>query len=285
MPVRIVALVNDTTGTLIASAYKDPEIMIGSICSTGCNAAYMEYCNAIPKFKKNHFPPDSLVAINTEYGTFDNCRKVLRRTRVDYDIDDASARPRQQAYEKMVAGLYLGEIVRRMLLELHNTHGFFSGQDASILRESHILDASFLSIVEEDTSEEHEAVYRLMKEKLNLESTIPERKICRYFVELVGTRSARLYACGIAAICKKRGIQEGRVGVDGAVFHYYSRFRLRASQALRDIMDWPDGCKDPITFQMSEDGSGVGAALIAALAMQNRVDGVHGAPDGITEGA
>lgn len=258
--------------------------MIGSICSTGCNAAYMEDCNAIPKLKKTQFPADFSVAINTEYGAFDNSRKVLRRTRFDYDIDDASSRPRQQAYEKMVAGLYLGEIVRRMLLELHHTHGLFSGEDVSMLRESHILDASFLSIVEEDESETREAVGRLMKEKLNLETTVPERNICRYFVELVGTRSARLYSCGIAAICKKRGIQEGRVGVDGAVFHYYTRFRLRASQALRDIMDWPDGCKDPITFQMSEDGSGAGAALIAALAMQNRVDGVHGASDGITDG-
>ncbi|KAH2710696.1 hypothetical protein KXW03_007324, partial [Aspergillus fumigatus] len=42
IPVRVVALVNDTVGTLFAAAYRDQEVKIGSIASTGCNAAYME---------------------------------------------------------------------------------------------------------------------------------------------------------------------------------------------------------------------------------------------------
>lgn len=262
---------------MIASAYKDPDVKIGSIFSTGCNAAYMETCGAVPKIHAAGHPVDGLVAINTEYGGFDNSSKILHRTRFDKDIDAASARPKQQLYEKMVAGLYMGEIVRRILLELHTEHGLFAGQDVSRLHERNILDSSFLSSIDEDASDTREVIDKLMRDKLNLDTTFPERKTTRYIVEVVGTRSARLYSCGIAAICKKRDMESGKVGVDGSVFNYYTRFRLRAAQALRGILDWPENSPDPIVFQHSEDGSGIGAALVAALAMNQpsrSVDGV-----------
>jgi hexokinase len=39
VPIKLVALVNDTTGSLIASNYVDPSTKIGVILGTGCNAA------------------------------------------------------------------------------------------------------------------------------------------------------------------------------------------------------------------------------------------------------
>lgn len=39
VPIKLVALVNDTTGSLIASNYVDPTTKIGVILGTGCNAA------------------------------------------------------------------------------------------------------------------------------------------------------------------------------------------------------------------------------------------------------
>jgi hexokinase len=45
----LTALINDTTGTLIASHYVDPNTKIACIFGTGCNAAYMEHVNNIPK--------------------------------------------------------------------------------------------------------------------------------------------------------------------------------------------------------------------------------------------
>lgn len=233
----------------------------------------MERCGAVPKIRQAGYQSDGVMAINTEYGAFDSSKQILHRTHFDEDIDAASPRPGQQLYEKMVSGLYLGEIVRRVLLELHTVHNFFDGQDASQLRERNILDTSFLSSIEVDTSDTCEAVRQLMKEKLNLDTTFEERKTTRYLVDVVGTRSSRLYACGIAAICKKRGVARGKVGVDGSVFKHYTGFRLRAARALREILDWPEGEPDPITFQMSEDGSGAGTALVAALALKHKSTG------------
>lgn len=133
----------------MASAYTDPRMKIGCIFGTGCNAAYVEHCGSIPKLAKMGLPDDMEMAINCEWGAFDNEHKILPRTKYDVTIDDESPRPGQQAFEKMIAGLYLGEIFRLALCDLHDEKQIFDGQDISCLRKAYSLDASFLSAIEE----------------------------------------------------------------------------------------------------------------------------------------
>lgn len=68
VPVQITALINDTTGTLMASRYVDPRTKIGVIFGTGCNAAYVEKVKNIPKIKHLGLPDDADLAINCEWG-------------------------------------------------------------------------------------------------------------------------------------------------------------------------------------------------------------------------
>lgn len=151
LPIKLTALINDTTGTLIASAYTDTQIKIGCIFGTGCNAAYMETCGEIPKLSHMNLPPETPMAINCEWGAFDSEHKILPRNEFDVKIDEDSPRPGQQAFEKMIAGLYLGELFRLVLVDLHDnrTVKVFSGQDIGLIRKPYSLDASFLSAVEE----------------------------------------------------------------------------------------------------------------------------------------
>jgi hexokinase len=58
------------------------------------------------------------------------------------------------------------------------------------------------------------------------------------------------------------------------VFNKYPQFKARGAQALREIFDWPDSVrKSPVEIQAAEDGSGVGAALIAALTLKRMKEG------------
>jgi len=114
----------------------------------------------------------------------------------------------------------------------------------------------------------------LFLNKLNLTIDKPECELFRRLAELIGTRAARLSACGIAAICKKKGYESCHVGADGSVFNKYPHFQARGAQALRDIFDWKKGQKDPIVMKAAEDGSGVGAALIAALTIKRIEEGL-----------
>ncbi len=111
-----------------------------------------------------------------------------------------------------------------------------------------------------------------MQDKLKITCTRPELELIRRTAELIGTRAARLSACGIAAICTKKGYKTAHVGADGSVFNKYPHFKERGAQALREILDWPAKKKqadeDPVEVLAAEDGSGVGAALIAALTLK-----------------
>ena len=124
---------------------------MGCIFGTGCNAAYMENCGSIPKLAHMKLPDDMPMAINCEWGAFDNEHQVLPRTVYDVTIDDNSPRPGQQAFEKMVAGLYLGEIFRLVLVDLHDNVDvrIFEGRNIDRLRKAYTLDASFLAAIEE----------------------------------------------------------------------------------------------------------------------------------------
>ncbi|KAJ5734646.1 Hexokinase [Penicillium manginii] len=268
IPVDVVALINDTTGTMIASHYRDPQIKIGSIFSTGTNAAYMEECRLVPKLEGYGLPEDAKVIINTEYGAFDNDRQILPFTPFDHQIDSESLRPGTQLYEKMVSGLYIGEMLRLVMVKLHEEGRLFQDKDITRLRESNVVDATFLSIAEIDTSEGLDDMRKEFEGLFNFSPAVDEMKVCRYLTGLIATRAARLYACGIAAICKRNNIRECHVGVDGSVFNKNSGFKDRASQGLRDILDWPVGEIDLIALNASEDGSGVGAALAASLALK-----------------
>lgn len=299
LPVKLIALLNDTTGTLVASAYTDDHTRIGAIFGTGCNAAYMEDAGSCPKLAHLNLPPQTPVAINCEYGAFDNEHIVLPLTKYDKIIDADSPRPGQQAFEKMISGLYLGEIFRLALLDLHTSTStptspptIFATQPTTKLSKPYSLDASFLSLIEEDPYENLSETQDLLKAKLDITASKHELELVRRLAELIGTRAARLSACGIAAICLKKGYHlPGKggchVGADGSVFNKYPHFKARGAAALSDIFDWDDpplpqrqqqqqgimGQKeegnqeeeDPIDIRASEDGSGVGAALIAAL--------------------
>ena len=275
LPIKLTALINDTTGTLIASAYTDNAMKIGCIFGTGCNAAYMENCGSIPKIAHMNLPPDMPIAINCEYGAFDSEHVVLPRTSYDIVIDRDSPRPNQQAFEKMIAGLYLGELFRLVLLDIHEKGEIkiFEGQDVSKLQKPYTLDSSFLSLIEEDPFENLSETHDLILNRLGLKTNKPELELCRRLAELIGTRAARLSACGVAAICKKKNIESCHVGADGSVFNKYPHFKARGAQALREILDWKKGQKDLVDIRAAEDGSGVGAALIAALTIKRIQEG------------
>ena len=69
-------------------------------------------------------------------------------------IDKESPRPGQQTFEKMIAGLYLGELFRLVLVDLHEQPQvkFFEGADISPLKKPYSLNASFLSDIEKHLS-------------------------------------------------------------------------------------------------------------------------------------
>ncbi|PVH96794.1 hypothetical protein DM02DRAFT_730960 [Periconia macrospinosa] len=294
LPVELVCVINDTVGAMIASAYNDPETIIGAIFGTGCNAAYMSSISKIKKLPPPQNDPrlrtkaengqakidksDEKMAINCEYGAFDNARKILPLTKYDETIDAESPRPGEQAFEKLSAGLYLGEIFRLILVDLQARGLIFSSASTSSspLHTPYILDTGDLSAIENDVSPDLNTIRTTLKQKLNLNATRQEAEVARAIAQMVATRGARLCACGIAAICGMEGISKGHVAADGSVANKHPSFKQRWATALGEVLGWRErgegvgDREDPIVITSAEDGSGVGCAIIAAMEMARR---------------
>lgn len=163
LDIDLVAVVNDTTGTLISCAYQNRECRVGLIVGTGTNACYMENVTNVHCMhsdnedddqdddnksnsnntnnnnnnnqsnngngrKKKQDPYRDIwraskkqqsTVVNTEWGAFgDNGILDFVRNKWDDEIDEISPNMGKQKFEKMISGLYIGEMCRRIMVDM-----------------------------------------------------------------------------------------------------------------------------------------------------------------------
>jgi len=95
------------------------------------------------------------------------------------------------------------------------------------------------------------------------------RKVVVDVCEVVARRGAQLAAAGIYGILKKLGRDtvspdERRtvIAVDGGIYKYYTFFAQCMESTLRDLLG--EEVASSVVIKQAEDGSGTGAALLAA---------------------
>ncbi|KAJ5101122.1 Glucokinase [Penicillium angulare] len=286
LPVRVAALVNDTVGTLMARSYTSPGetgTLIGAIFGTGTNGAYVEKLENITKLKHikdAHYDTHTgEMIINAEWGSFDNQLSVLPSTIYDRDLDADSNNPGIQMFEKRVSGMFLGEILRRALLDLYNNAQLFKATETSVPSDSFLhrqwgLDTSLLSDVEGDTLPQMPKIKAALKEHLAIENpTDDDCKAVKILTHAIGKRAARLSAVPLAAVLIHTGKLDTDdivdVGVDGSVVEFYPNFEGHLRDALREVPEVGVAGDKKVRIGISKDGSGVGAALIALVASKD----------------
>ncbi|KAG1950931.1 hexokinase HKDC1 [Pimephales promelas] len=261
----IVAIVNDTVGTMMTCAYEDPKCQIGLIAGTGSNVCYMEEMKNIESVEGD----EGQMCINTEWGGFgenDNIEDI--RTRYDREVDEGSLNAGKQRFEKMTSGMYLGEIVRQILIDLTKRGLLFRGRITERLKTKGIFETKFLSQIESDRLALLQV--RSILQNLGLDSTCDDSIIVKEVCGAVSRRAAQLCGAGMAAIVDKirenRGLEhlEITVGVDGTLYKLHPHFSTFLKDTVRELAP---NCK--VEFILSEDGSGKGAALITAVARQH----------------
>ena len=116
------------------------------------------------------------------------------------------------------------------------------------------------------------------------------RKLVVKVCDVVTRRAARLAAAGIVGILKKigrdgsGGITGGRsrsdikmkstvVAIEGGLYTSYTMFREYLHEAMIEILG--EEAAQHVILKVTEDGSGVGAALLAATHSSDRVDNVQ----------
>jgi hexokinase len=148
-----------------------------------------------------------------------------------------------------------------IFVDLHDRAKVFRGQDGSRLRQPYALDSSVLAEIENDGLLASTGC--LLRERLGVTPDFNECNFCRAVARLASRRSVRLYACGIAALVQKLGMEQPHVAADGSVSSKYPGLPQRAMEALKEILGVPQDSDDPVRFVPAVDGSSVGAAVIA----------------------
>jgi len=248
--VKSQAVINDTTGTLLAAAYIDATTDIAAICGTGHNSCYLELCHPLTSRP---------MVVNMESGNFDG----VPQTKYDVLLDQSSEKPDAQKLEKMASGQYLGEVVRLIVRELVTEADM--AKDSDRVHIPYSLLTEDLSVIIADDSPELAAVAKIATDRWGLtELSISALTAIKTVAILVATRSARLVAATWAGTLMHIDPGLARrhtIAVDGSLYEKMPGYADNLSKAMAEIFG-DRACQ--VVIRLSKDGSGVGAAIAAA---------------------
>ncbi len=254
--IHVAALVNDTVGTLVAKSYADPSCDMGVILGTGTNACYPEKIARI--LKCPGLGASGEMIVNIEWGGFSQ----LKTNIYDNVLDRASLNAGKQMLEKMVSGMYLGEIVRLVIVEMMEQGLLFRGTSLSAFSKGYELTTEHLSMMARGS--DFFADFGLRNVSTADRQTI--REICR----IVSGRSAKLAGVAIASVVAWMDAtleSDHTIAIDGSLFEKYPGFQDHMIDILHDLF----GDRSArIKLDLAKDGSGIGSAIIGAVAAFTR---------------
>lgn len=269
--VKVLALVNDTVGTLVAGAYSDQNTRIGLILGTGSNACYLEKTKNIKTLPSEEAQQSANMVINMEWGAFGNngCLDFIR-TAYDYEIDQCSLNPKKQIYEKMMSGMYMGEIVRLIIIDLFEKELLFVGHRdhnwKTDYRQALYTKGSFYTKYVSEIESDSGVTFRrttLVLEQLGIDKpTYDDCSIVKYVCKLVSRRAAQLAACGLSVLLNHINEPNTTIAVDGSLYRFHPKFKKIMEKTMSILIN------PQVKYKMilSMDGSGKGASLVAAVA-------------------
>lgn len=269
--IKVLALVNDTVGTLMASAYNDQTTKIGLILGTGSNACYVEKLENVKTWTGDRDDPKQVI-INMEWGAFgDNGCLGFLLTEYDEEVDKTSLNPKKQIYEKMMSGMYMGEIVRLIILDLWQKELLFVGHRdhnwSTDYRQALYTKGSFYTKYVSEIETDSGVTFRHTKhvlEQLGLDRpTYDDCAIVQYVCKLVSRRAAQLAAAGLAVLLNHINEKNTTIAVDGSLYRFHPKFKKNMEKTMQYLTN------PHIRYHtvLAHDGSGIGASLAAITAM------------------
>ncbi|XP_019699966.1 hexokinase-1 isoform X2 [Harpegnathos saltator] len=263
--VKVVAVLNDTTGTLVQASTLDHETTIGLILGTGSNACYLEQADRVKHWEtKRHGERE--VIIDIEWGAFgDNGVLDFIKTDFDRENDANSLIVNSFTFEKYIAGKYLGEVVRVILARLTKEGLLFVGENTphSLLTPGN-LTTDLVSHIEQDSVDGDDCNTKKVLNKFGIVPDEDDIRIVQYVCEVASNRAALLVSICLAALLDRIDKEQVTIAVDGSLYKHHPRLEGWMKRYIPLLTS--SGRKFKLIH--AEDGSGKGAALVAAIAQR-----------------
>lgn len=285
--VRVDAIVNDSSATLLSQAYLDPATSMGLILGTGTNAAvYLPTaCMGRSKFGLRDslwFTSAKKVITNTELSMFG--KSILPETRWDNILNREHQRPDFQPLEYMTTGRYLGELLRLIIIEAVETGELFNGTMPAVVREPYSLDTEVLAKLELDQSKSLKKSISMIKTTFGLEKapTATEVAFLRAAAESISHRAAAYLAVAVHALwalqkdaeidpARSTGPSKTSIACNGSVILKYPGLKDRFGGFLQRMISDDSSAGgvaagDKIVLTSTDEAAIFGAAVAVALA-------------------
>ncbi|XP_058769537.1 probable hexokinase-like 2 protein [Vicia villosa] len=263
LKMQVFALVDDAVGGLAGGRYYNRDNVAAITLGMSTKAAF-----AKPAQESEHAqsPNSNELIVSMEWGNFRSSHLPL--TPFDTSLDAESSNPGNGIFEKLISGMYLGEIARRVLLEIAQEAALFGSKVPPKLMTPYLLRSPDMAAMHQDTSEDREVVAEKLNEVFGItRSTKMAREVVAEVCDIVSERGARLAGAGILSIIKKLGRIENRksvVTVEGGLYEHYRIFRNYLHSSVWEMLG--DDFSDNVVVEHSHGGSGTGALFLAAAA-------------------
>jgi hexokinase len=204
--------------------------------------------------------------INIESGNFDG----LPANVYDRQLDLHSKKPGEQVLEKMVSGRYLGELMRLVVLDLVQEGYIFKGKIdrmSGFPFKANSMSTEHISLILGNESTDLAGTAAWLKGSKGIsDPSLTETGVLKTIASLLLTRSARLVAATYIGILQHLDpLLEAphTIVVDGSLYEKMTGFASNLRTALDEVLKDKAG---QVTIKFTKDGSGMGAAVAAAMA-------------------
>ncbi|CAG2119311.1 unnamed protein product, partial [Medioppia subpectinata] len=197
-------------------------------------------------------------------------------------------------FEKLLGGVWIGDLVRRSLLSLAENHVFLGGVIRNELKEKDSIKGPDVSLIESDktdgsviallqrlgyssqqiTKDDIEivryvcALIGVRNAQLGYSSqqiTKDDIEIVRYVCALIGVRNAQLAAANLSAVVQRIDKPMVRIAIDGSLYKKHPKLHKLMTDFIGELIP-----NRKFELFLAEDGSGKGSAFIAAVAAKHR---------------
>ncbi|KAL8836282.1 MAG: hypothetical protein Q9176_006431 [Flavoplaca citrina] len=278
--IRLDAIVNDSSAAVLFRAYVEPSTRLAVILGTGLNAAIHLPLSSLhkSKFGTRPFPSNpeiTHVLVNTELSMFG--KDVFPTTRWDEDLNAHHILPDYQPLEYLLAGKYIGEIVRLILVEAIETCGLFDGRLPQALSRHFSLETRTLASIEaEPFPYLTVAMYLCDQWQLEVAPNSTEIRFIRHVVLAVTRRSQGYFTAAVHALTLllhdlddsllENGLDHISIGCDGSVINKYPEYMEKSQMLLDEMVQTDKTGQKRALLENAGECAVLGAGVAAAMA-------------------
>ena len=209
-------------------------------------------------------------------------KNIFPTTRWDDILNRNHILPDYQPLEYLIAGGYMGEIVRLILIEATETAGLFGGELPPSLYNPYVLDTRTLAALEIDASPSFTSS-RILFQDRHPSTHLPTHSdisFIRRTVQAVSCRSSAYFTAGVHALSSLLNDLENHdslqsqlhlldhvsIGCDGSVINKYPGFMGNSQGIIDKLVGMETNGMKRVVLEKTVDSAVLGAGVAVAMA-------------------